>query len=62
MVPKKLRNGNFFKTFRKGKIVNCNLGINQIRKCCSTLAKTINLENSDAYTSHCMRRSGLLKI
>jgi len=58
LVPSKIRKGRFFKVIRSGTPINSPIGINSIHKSTKCLAKMLNKENSERFTSHSMRRSG----
>jgi len=56
MFEKEQKKGRIFRYIRNGKIIKTQVGINRIQNATKNLAKMLNKDNPDSFTSHCMRR------
>ncbi|KAB0793714.1 hypothetical protein PPYR_13334 [Photinus pyralis] len=54
---KNVKNNRFFLTYRKGRCINCPIGINTMGNVCKDIASFLNLPTPERYTGHCFRRS-----
>lgn len=55
--PKDMKSDNFFINYKNGKCTRQNIGRHKIAAMPKEIAAYLNLENPEAYTGHCFRRS-----